>query len=327
MKKTLVLMNARWPQARFYINNCESKNADVDSVYFLKKKDLVYKLAALHMQYLKSPLQSIWYGKWKKHLSDYSQIIVFNAMLSPKILDYIHKRTDAKIIFWYWDTIDNKGNKLLPKYYSSFCEQWSFDTQDCIKYSFYNNIQFYIPLKTQGRIPQSLNNLATVKEDAKIGNKIFKYDFLIVMRDKGRYEVLSELTEYLCNLGYTVFTRIISDKETKNTSLPYIGKEISYESLVHLTLDSKCIIELVKDGQTGLTLRSMESIFYEKKLITNNKLIQNEEFYNPANVMMFDDIKDASQLKSFMDTAYIPVEKSVVEKYTFECWLNNFSQR
>lgn len=58
------------------------------------------------------------------------------------------------------------------------------------------------------------------------------------------------------------------------------------------TLKSKCILEIVPEGITGSTLRVSESIIYRKKLLTNNKSLLNNKFYNPSHMFVFDNIDD-----------------------------------
>ena len=47
---------------------------------------------------------------------------------------------------------------------------------------------------------------------------------------------------------------------------------------------SRSIIEIEDIDQNGLTLRSLESIFFGKKLITDNRDIVNYDFYKKENI-------------------------------------------
>jgi hypothetical protein len=48
-------------------------------------------------------------------------------------------------------------------------------------------------------------------------------------------------------------------------------------------------------------------MLYERKLLTNNALIKQEAFYNPANIFVFDESLDLTGLKAFMETPFSPV--------------------
>lgn len=84
-------------------------------------------------------------------------------------------------------------------------------------------------------------------------------------------------------------------------------------------------ISINKDGQEGLTLRVMESIFFEKKLITNNKKIINYDFYTPENIYILDDLINIDYLDiiKFINTPFQKMEERIIKKYTFEFWLDN----
>ena len=101
------------------------------------------------------------------------------------------------------------------------------------------------------------------------------------------------------------------------------SESITYEELIKLIGQSKSIIDIVSNNQKGLTLRVMESIFFKKKLITNNESIKEYDFYNPNNIfiLQFDDIKN---LKSFINSEYDELDKRILEKYEFETWVNSF---
>ena len=51
------------------------------------------------------------------------------------------------------------------------------------------------------------------------------------------------------------------------------------ENLQHVA-KTRCILDLVRHGATGLSFRVWESIMYNKKLITDNNHIIESEFYD-----------------------------------------------
>lgn len=63
----------------------------------------------------------------------------------------------------------------------------------------------------------------------------------------------------------------------------------------------------------------MESIFFEKKLITTNEDIANYDFYRKENVFIIgkDDYKD---LPKFLNTPY----KKIVDYYDYHNWIKRF---
>ena len=71
---------------------------------------------------------------------------------------------------------------------------------------------------------------------------------------------------------------------------------------------SNCILDYNQEGQVGLTLRPMEALFLEKKLITNNKDIKNYDFYNPSNIFILGE-NNIEDIKEFINKPYEKVEQ------------------
>lgn len=86
---------------------------------------------------------------------------------------------------------------------------------------------------------------------------------------------------------------------------------------------SRAILDIVKEGQVGITKRPMEAILFNKKLITNNKAIEKYDFYCPENIFILG--KDSlNNLKTFIHTPYKTLPKQIVEQYIFENWFDTF---
>ena len=67
----------------------------------------------------------------------------------------------------------------------------------------------------------------------------------------------------------------------------------------------------------------MEALFYEKKLITNNKNIINYDFYCKENIFILEK-DDIEELPQFLKTPYKKIDNEIVNKYEFENWLEGF---
>ncbi len=300
--KCLVLLNARWVMDRYMIENVKMENVKVSSLYKISKKGLKYKIAVLWLQKCKLPFQSLWYGNWKRELSDYDIVIINAANLNWQVLSYIKKKNPhARLIAWYWDTV-NKNNYLDEKY-KSFCEVWSFDGQDCKSYRMHKNTQFYYP--------------------GDVKNKEILFDAMFVGRDKGRTHQLKKISNLLQKNGLTVYTYVQRDKREKGHPEKKIPKPIEYKEILKLISQTRCIIDIPKAGQAGMTIRVLESLFYSKKLITTDKSISETEFYNPANIFIWDN-PDESVLKEFFAIPFEPVGEEILKEYTFETWIKNF---
>ena len=285
--------------------NAKADNVDIKSIYRLEKTGLPWKLMALHVQKLSLPGQSIWYGDWKQNIDEYDTIIVFGCHFNWNVLDYIKsKNSHARLIVWFWDTISKRY--WLPEKYYSMAEVWSFDPIDCSKYKMKQNTQFYV-----------YKNIETGKE---------AYDALYVGRDKGRVSQINTICDAIKASGLTVNQYIVATHEKSQSTVSNIeihDKPLEYEEYLQLLSQVRCVIDVPKDIQNGLTLRVLESICHNKKLITTNKRLINESFYNPNNILIWDN-PTQEDLIAFFAKPYEPVDEEIRNYYLFDSWLNRF---
>jgi len=96
-----------------------------------------------------------------------------------------------------------------------------------------------------------------------------------------------------------------------------------YPDYLRRVQQSRAILDIYQTIQTGFSLRVMEHLFFGKKLVTNNAIIQWAEFYHPNNIFLLrrDDI-DA--LKDWLDLPFIPIADEIKDYYRFENWVERF---
>ncbi|WP_312364458.1 hypothetical protein [Sphingobacterium sp.] len=243
-----------------------------------------------------------WYGEWKNQLSNtsVSNVVIF-ANDEDDIWNTLRNR-GLSIIFWYWNPTKIYSKALpinLPKEFMPY----SFDPEDCKEFKMEFNTTFYF------------NNI-----ELPVRQK--KYEILFVGMDKGRKSQLEDFRLRLKELNISNLIYIVSNRN-------FLGKHagnkpIGYSQYLKYISESNAILDLIQDRQSGLTLRAMESIFFSKKLITNDLTIVNQQFYNENNVFIIgkDKLED---LKEFVRTPYLPLETSIVEYYDVNNWLTRFS--
>jgi hypothetical protein len=82
-------------------------------------------------------------------------------------------------------------------------------------------------------------------------------------------------------------------------------------------------LDIVSKGQTGLTLRPLEALYAEKKLITNDINIKTYDFYNPNNIFVLED-NNFDKINDFLNKNYQTVDDKITEKYQFSNWIKRF---
>ncbi|MEC3875078.1 hypothetical protein [Chryseobacterium salviniae] len=246
--------------------------------------------------------KSIWYGEWKEHAKFAETVIIF-ATNRYDFIEYLaDKHPNLRIIVWYWNPVFRcfEPTKLNKKN----IEYWSFDEEDCKKYNLKFNTTFYLD-------NIEINN-----------NSVKEYDVLFLGADKRRKVLLDKINANLISAKIKTLFHIVPDKDQPN---PQNIKPLSYADYLQLISKTKCIFDYIQKGQSGNTVRTMESIFLGKKLITNDINIQKENFYDSSNVFVLE-YDDFNKINEFINTPFKKLKSEVVDYYDFSNWLKRFTE-
>ena len=213
------------------------------------------------------------------------------------------------MIVYYYNPWYN--NYYLSDKARTKCEIWSFDKEDCKKHGLQYNHQFYF------------YQAAEQQQDAAYASDIF-----FIGKDKGRLKFLQDVDKKLRKAGIDTKIFVVPDRIAYDeTEKRFLHQErVSYEEVLKYNKNTRCLLEVVQEYQEGLTMRVVEAMFFAKKLITTNKLIENYDFYDPQNVYIIG--KDTRDLVTFIQNRAAAVWKpDIVYRYSFEDWLQNFDKQ
>ena len=219
-----------------------------------------------------------------------------NARVLKAILSHFPKGSEKNWHIYYCNPLEaifkNPTNDLA-KLTKLGIKLWSFDKVDARRFGIGMAGQFFRYVKV---------------ETHEAGNDCF---FCGLPKD--RANELELLRRILQKHGCSCDFVIPKSKEER----------ISYDEYLDRLSRSRCVVDLCQKMQTGLTRRPIEAIFYNKKLITNNILIKEYDFYNPENVFIFGADK-TDKLGEFVKKAAVPVADEIKEKYDVNGWLLQF---
>lgn len=242
-------------------------------------------------------------------LAQYRLIILFEE---PALYLYLKKRIDparTKLLIWNWNITNRtwlRGDAPLRRQ----CENWTFDATDARKFGWKLNEQFYFKPE---QIPVPVVH----------PGKMTAFSACV---DKGRYPLMKEIRQALQHSG--VETDFCLVREPLRRYAPEDAgwvkdKGLPYERFLAHTIRSDLVVEVVQEQQVGITVRALEAVFYNKKLITNNAAVRQTPLYRPGNVLIWD-AEAAENLDAFLRAEYQPLPDAVKNQYTFETWLGNF---
>ena len=280
---------------------------DCNNVCLYKKaeKSLLDKIIMALGIYLFPPLLLFAYGSWKKELDNYDLFIIPSRRPAKYAAKYIKKKTGKRVIVWYWNLVTDK--EIPPDYCKKIgCEPWTFDRKDSEKYNMSFGDTYYFPGFVDNTTPFS------VKNDV----------FYVGINRPGREEFLNDLETYLKKHDMTCRINLAAiPTDSKKVREKYTGR-MTYEEIINAIRETRAILDLNREDQTGLTLRPLEALFFKRKLVTNNAHIKSYKVYNPENVFVVSD-NDFTGLEDFLKRPYVPAgnEEEIVRRYTFSDWL------
>jgi len=284
------------------LTNLTKREGMVDSLWITRKLNLLERL--LFRTKFGKKLRQIRYAdkkKWWSYCSDYEIIILID---SSKDIVFQTKKieqavsSDTRLILYMLNSISYTSdyNQLSGRW-----ELWSFSKKESIENGFHYGETFYY------------KNFLSLKIDS-----IVKYDTFFVGREKGRLKILQELEGELKRLNLKFLFCIISDKNVFFSKR--YSRGIPYSKVINLINESKSIVEIVQEKQEGMTLRAMESIFFKRKLITNNTAIKEKKIFCPENIFILGE-NNIDSLISFINTPYKEIDENEINKYEFSSWL------
>ncbi len=256
--------------------------------YFDKLLKLFYRFfRKIHI--IKEIPKSLEYNKeWIKKIKQINNWILFFDNNSKDLCKYIKQKNPfAHVFVFSWDINFTPSNEIC------FDGVGTFDYLQAKN----NNINYYSQFYAYKKESLSL-----------IHEQKTKYKFCFLGHQKSRIELINQIKSLCDEISGQSYWKIV--KNEKDT-IPYIN----YLSTL---INSDCIVDIVVPEQSGLSLRPMEALFFNKKLITNNTYIKNCDFYNPNNIFIYGIDKD---LNNFMALPLIKIEDVVKKNYTIEEWV------
>ena len=113
-----------------------------------------------------------------------------------------------------------------------------------------------------------------------------EYDICFVGKNKGRERMLMEIAKK-ANENNAIWNFKIVEKARRISVLEYTDYQ-PYTEIIKQDMQSNCILEIIQPGQSSYTLRFQEAICLGKKLLTNNKEVKNEKYYDPKYIQVFE---------------------------------------
>lgn len=120
------------------------------------------------------------------------------------------------------------------------------------------------------------------------------------------------IATFICPLVLVRFFRKITRRSYRKSA--FTTDSLTVEGVASVYGKSKAVIDSPQSGQRGLTMRTLEVLGSNRKLITTNGDIVNYDFYDPANI--FVSIGGSVPPSSFFEEGYRSLPGNVVDSYS-----------
>lgn len=238
--------------------------------------------------------------------------------ISPSIVQKLRSaHSEAKIVMYYWDSIANNLN--AKSVIGCFDKVLSFDKNDSETMNLKFLPLFYIPQYAQ---------IAKMNVEQK-------YDMMFAgTTHSERYEFVSGIADQIKKQGGTCFTWFyfpskinfyklkIDNPRFRSARIENFNfKPMSRERLLEYYAESRIQLDMQHPKQTGLTMRTIETMGSKKKLITTNPHVCEYDFYRPENILIVDRFNPIIP-KEFIDAPWVDIPEDIYNKYSISSWLN-----
>lgn len=218
----------------------------------------------------------------------------------------------AKFILYYWDSLKKVDYR---SYIPLFDKVFSFDNQDCED----NPELTYLPLFYTNKLLPSSETLTTSSE--------YDMAYIVSVTQERRYQYLVGLREYAKKKHLKLYEYAVVYSKTyiqyflkqRKLMKGVHFKSIALKKVYDVFNKSKVIVDFPNNFQSGLTMRTFETLGMRKKLLTSNENIRKEALYSPENIFITPpDQLDRIPL-SFFQNPFHP--NPAIEDYSLSSWV------
>ena len=242
---------------------------------------------------------------------DYVFVIKSEALNEDILKAYKNHYKNAEFILYLWDAVGNvPDGKQKLKFYDKV---FTFDPVDAKKYSL--NLRPLFFRKEYAKQPEVKKEY---KYEAAFIGTAHTIRPLIVKKIEEQCEAMGKKCYsyfFLSHIIVFMYNKILNPvyRNIKKKDIQF--KPLSVEEINAVYEESKCIIDAEHIAQHGLTMRTIEMVGMQKKLITTNKNIKDYDFYNENNICIIDRNNPVIS-KEFLESEYHPVDEKILKKYS-----------
>lgn len=253
---------------------------------------------------------------------DYEHVFIYGAtMMEPHHLDMLKKAYNKAVFTLYLaDTII--GNKRYESLFQYFDRIYTFDYRDWMHYKEITSKVYFLPLfyssdyenrKTLPDAKYDLTFIGTIHSD--------RLSFLEKVKKQAEEKGYNTFFYYYLPGHFMYFFYWFKNKEFRKKRIgDFKYKKLTSQEIRDIILNSKAVIDIQHPNNTGLTMRTIETLGMNRKIMTTNDDIKLYDFYNNNNVMILDR-KNPKLTNEFFLAEHVELDEKIYCKYSLANWI------
>lgn len=139
---------------------------------------------------------------------------------------------------------------------------------------------------------------------------------------RNRIADLCDLISKCRELGLTVHCHLFSKKKKRflPCHLSTTKESLSFEQNIQFTYNTDLLLDLKVSEHEGLSFRVLDSVGFDKKLITTNHRVRDYDFFQPNNMLVWTG-QSKEELAAFINKPYVIIPEIIKQKYSFKNWI------
>lgn len=177
--------------------------------------------------------------------------------------------------------------------------------------------------------PQPFRSMAAPATHPLPGQAEGLVDFFFLGYDKGRLAFLTQFKHAAKAAGLSCHFHILADPG--KTYLPHEQAMLStgylsYADNIAQSQRARCLLDIVQANQSGATMRGVEALFLNKKLITTRQQAQHEPDFNPTRTLVMQpEHIDMAAVQQFLQSPYEPASEALLREHEINTWLQRYT--
>lgn len=244
-------------------------------------------------------------------------LVVLGECVSPIFLSNLKVAfPKATFTLYMWDSFKNR--KFLPKNLPYFDKCFTFDFDDAKNYGMQFRPLFY-----------SCGFRKTEERN-------FKFDISFIgTAHSDRYRIVSQVAANLpkdaksylylfLQAPWVFWMHKLGNSAFKSATIGEFNfLALTKAEVQKVFSDSRIVLDIEHPEQTGLTMRTFETLGAQKKMITTNSNVIKYDFFNKNNIWVIDRDEIEPIPNSFFLQPYEPLSDEIYEKYSIKGWLDD----